>query len=232
MNRNFEVVVVDSRSSDGSVEILKKYEAEKKITLIEQKCSRGKGRQIAFQASTGEFVISNIDLDEVYPPEMISSVLELEPYARENLVMVNTSWQRLGAHGFTLAGRKILENLGGWRDLNYCEDIELWRRAARAGRYVWTARPMSVTKDAHGERFTVLGKARMRYTVYLSRLMVGTPSFGESERITTGQLIIYYIARFVALFKTSFKEKDFPDFDRFDRKYQIVEGELQKQQSS
>src|SRR3989442_5116656 len=63
---SFEVVVVDAESNDGSLEKLRRYSDEGRIKLIVNKCSRGRGRQIALENSSGEYVISNMDLDEIY----------------------------------------------------------------------------------------------------------------------------------------------------------------------
>lgn len=78
---SFEVVIVDNFSSDGTYEIIKGLCAEKGAKLLQRKCSRGKGRQIAFEASMGEVIISNLDTDEVYLPRLrlLLEVFELLP---------------------------------------------------------------------------------------------------------------------------------------------------------
>ena len=72
---DFEIIVVDGKSKDGSVEILRKYQKEGRIKLIERKCSRGLGRQIALENSSGDYVISGLDMDDIFTPA-ISSMLE------------------------------------------------------------------------------------------------------------------------------------------------------------
>jgi glycosyltransferase involved in cell wall biosynthesis len=43
----FEVIIVDSKSSDGSHQVLRRLESEGKIRLFVKNCSRGAGRQLA-----------------------------------------------------------------------------------------------------------------------------------------------------------------------------------------
>ena len=72
----FEVIVVDSLSSDGSSEILREYARSGKIKLIEKKCSRGKGIQIGFENSSGKYIISNLDMEDIFNPCLLSLLRE------------------------------------------------------------------------------------------------------------------------------------------------------------
>ena len=49
--RRLEVVVVDNLSADGSASSLRRLRDEGQIILIEKRCTRGEGRQLAFGAS-------------------------------------------------------------------------------------------------------------------------------------------------------------------------------------
>src|SRR2546428_13910234 len=64
----FEVIIVDNLSSDGSANILQDYSLREKITLIRRRCSRGRARQTAFENSSGDYVIANLDMDDVGRP--------------------------------------------------------------------------------------------------------------------------------------------------------------------
>ncbi|MDA4118704.1 MAG: glycosyltransferase, partial [Thaumarchaeota archaeon] len=201
-----EVIVVDGMSTDGSLELLKRYESEGKIRLIVKKSSRGRGRQLAFEYSTGNFILANVDLDEIYPSRMLEDLAALEPLAKEKMVMVNDRTVRSGSHGFTLCARDIITSLGGWMDLNYYEDYELWRRAATQGKYVWTVLPINIVKVAHPERKTMFGRQKHRYTGYVNKLRVGIPVFGDGEKPTASQEVVYSIAKSVSLFKRSYRD--------------------------
>ncbi len=139
MDQGFEVVVVDSLSTDGTREVLHEYERRGQITVIETKCSRGRGRQLAFLHSRGEYVISNVDLDCMYKPKF-AELLRSYHGACEGMLLlalsgsVKNAW---GPSGVILAPRSLIERLGGWRDLQAFEDADLCVRAARAGVYRW-----------------------------------------------------------------------------------------------
>jgi glycosyltransferase involved in cell wall biosynthesis len=125
---SFEIVISDSCSNDGSLEILKDMRDSGKIKLLIQKSTRGVGRQIAFEESKGEYIIQ-IDSDDVLKP---SSVRDLTNFYHKNfngfLMLVI---------GLSIAPRGLIATLGGWRDLQWGEDRDLWARAAEAGKFVY-----------------------------------------------------------------------------------------------
>lgn len=141
----FEVVVVDSFSNDGSFEVLQKFHDEGAIRLMRRKCSRGLGRQIAFENSKGEYVIANMDLDDTFRP-VLSKTLDFYLAKTKGKVLRVTDamkgsdvpWHR---QAVTIAPRGVVSSVGGWRDLNWGEDWDLWERAARVGVYRWTVIP-------------------------------------------------------------------------------------------
>jgi glycosyltransferase involved in cell wall biosynthesis len=122
-------VIVDSKSTDGSAAILRDYFASGKIKLIEQQCSRGRGRQLAFENSVGKYIISGVDMDDIYGPR-ISEML-VEYHSRYEGKMV-----RFGLCSTTVAPRDLIESLGGWNDMNWFEDSNLWNRAAKNNFFV------------------------------------------------------------------------------------------------
>lgn len=123
----FEVIVVDNMSNDGSEKYLKTLEKQGKIKLISARCTRGKGRQIAFENSKGEILIINIDMDTVYK-QKLDKVLEvyhcLEKKHSKLVLIFN---------GGAILSRKLIEEVGGWHDLQRGEDTELFWRLEMAG---------------------------------------------------------------------------------------------------
>jgi len=119
-----EIVIVDAESTDGQLPILKEYADNGLVKLIVKQCNRGEGRQIAFLESSGDYVISGVDTDDVIGPEL-GKLLEL--YHREYEGSV------LKAAGVTIAPRKAVDSLGGWRPLWGGEDFDFWKRAEAAG---------------------------------------------------------------------------------------------------
>lgn len=128
IDASFEVIVVDNCSRDGSQELLKVLSGEGRIKLIEQKCSRGKGRQLAFLASKGSYVIDQIDTDDVYK-KCLRSLIEFYHTYFEGFCML--------ADGFLMAPRSLLVDVNGWRDIQWGEDRDLWARIASKGKLVY-----------------------------------------------------------------------------------------------
>ena len=122
-DNSFEIVVVDNNSIDGSDEILESYDKKGHIKLISAKCSRGKGRQIAFENSTGETVITNMDMDTIFKPEL-AKVLELYKHHEKDYLLFK---------GGAIISRKLIEKVGGWHDLQRGEDTELVARLKKMG---------------------------------------------------------------------------------------------------
>jgi glycosyltransferase involved in cell wall biosynthesis len=125
---SFEIIVSDSCSNDGSLEILKKMRDSGKITLLIQKSTRGAGRQIAFKESKGEYIIQT-DTDDVLK---LSSIRDLASFYHKNF-----DGSLMLVIGLSIAPRKLIEILGGWRDLQWGEDRDLWARAAKVGKFVY-----------------------------------------------------------------------------------------------
>ena len=120
----FEVVVVDNKSNDGSEKILREFRMQGKIKLISTKCSRGRGRQIAFENSKGETLITNMDMDVIFKhklKELLKIYSQLDK-GKEFIVAP-----------VPIISHKIIENVGGWRDLQRDEDVELNYRLNKIG---------------------------------------------------------------------------------------------------
>ena len=127
----FEVVVVDNFSRDGSREILQEYASNRAIKLIERRCSRGKGRQIAFEESVGDYILSGVDLDDVFRPVFTRLLEGYHRFFEGQCLFMS------GKHeAITVIPRTLVEVVGGWRDVPGGEDIDLWARVANEGRLV------------------------------------------------------------------------------------------------
>lgn len=194
---SFEIVVVDNLSNDGSLEILRSLDKQGRIHLIEQKCSRGRGRQLAFEASVGSYVLDQIDLDDVYKP----CFKELVAYYHKNcegLVM--------GAKAFLMGPREVLESVGGWRDLQYGEDRDLWDRITDAGK--WAGGPPELARETrlevkrHGSG-SLLHRIRYQYERARDLYRVGKSPLDGAERKSFSYLLLLLLA-VVAYFRSQF----------------------------
>lgn len=124
----FEYIVVDSKSKDNSMDIMRGYAAShENITILQKRCIRGIGRQIAFKKSKGEFIIQ-VDTDTRYLP-IWKRFLDVSREKYYNLAIQ-------AIYG-GIYPRKILKEVGGWRDFQYAEDFDLWMRIWKIGKMKW-----------------------------------------------------------------------------------------------
>ena len=134
---SFEIVIVDSHSTDESAQLLSRYASNGTIKLISRKCNRGKGRQVAFENSVGDYILAHFDMDIYYNPRL-KELLKAYHQKYDGLLLCVDNLRDEGAASLMIAPRKLLTSIGGWRDLQVGEDWELWRRAWEQGAYRWT----------------------------------------------------------------------------------------------
>jgi len=203
----FEIVVSDNLSNDGSQEILQEYAEGGKIRLFRQKCSRGAGREIAFENARGEYIVSGIDADDAMIPNRLSPLLEFYHEKCEGNLL------RLQWSGIVIAPTELVRTLGGWRDLQWAENWDICERAARIGKYSWTIfrvkdaiilegskRFSGIHKDL--ETNSVIRKNRIRYRKYLDelRLRERHGPFEDGEAFGIGRGVDYILARVSLLY--------------------------------
>jgi glycosyltransferase involved in cell wall biosynthesis len=220
---SFEVVVVDAESTDGSLEKLRRYSDEGKIKLIVRKCSRGRGRQLAFEGSSGKYIIANVDLDEIYRASL-NDMLKFYHTNCEGMVVLNVFDSARNLRGFqnvTVAPADAVREIGGWHDLQYGEDWEFWARAAKAGRYGWTVFPLVDSLNYHTERKTNLNKLRLRFTIYREAARCGRPILREEVNTNTSQRLFVVLASVIAPFYESYRDPFYKVFKCYDEAYRI-----------
>jgi glycosyltransferase involved in cell wall biosynthesis len=219
----FEIIIVDSKSDDGTTEILKEYADKGLIKLIVEKCSRGRGRQIAFQNSEGKHVIANMDLDDIFMPKL-KALLDFYHKRCEGKILLaikGTSKKLRGLQNTTIGDRDIIEKLGGWRNLQWAEDWDLWSRAAKKGLYVWTVFPFVKKVSLHTERKRIITRFLFRYVKYMELLRLGRPVFSHNEKVTLSQKLTLFLAKVSALTKEKYHDEFNKIFDSYDRRYYI-----------
>jgi hypothetical protein len=127
--RAMEFVVCDSKSNDGTPEVIQRYsDFFKTLKIISKRCTRGEGRWIAFKNSTGRYIIQ-VDLDTVYNDAWGEFVKWHRRYLPDFVV------QTMGSGIYP---RGIIERVGGWKNLNYSEDLDMWIKLARIGKLRWS----------------------------------------------------------------------------------------------
>ncbi|EHI48726.1 glycosyl transferase [SAR116 cluster alpha proteobacterium HIMB100] len=130
LNDDFEIVVVDGGSTDGSVDILKKLEVRlDRLRLIElprdKKRKLGTDRNISIENAKGDYVLLHLDCDDLYYPSILDWVkvfLWIEAaYGPDILV---------SGEQINMGRRSFLLKHGPYKNLHF-EDRELWTRLDR-----------------------------------------------------------------------------------------------------
>ena len=219
--RKVEVVVADNMSNDGSREILHQFRDRRSITLIERKCSRGEGRQLAFEASKGNYVLSHMDCDDVFDAGGLDSLIDLYHAKYEGMLVMTQKKGSDEASNITIAPRSLLDALGGWRDLNWGEDWDLWARAGGLAKYAFAPYPLD--KPPHqsikvrpGVYRGLRSSFNMRSRKYTDAIRTGRRMFKPGERISIPQKVVYYLAKGgVAIRRNYLTPVPDPDFSEF-----------------
>lgn len=223
IDNRYEVVVVDNKSTDGSRSILREYARDGKIRLFEKKCSRGRGRQIAFEKSMGQYVISNLDLDDIFKPKLLELVDLYHARSEGNLLRATMDedparW----AQTVTIAPRDLLLLLGGWPNLQLFEDWYLWARAGKLNRFSWTVFPLAINDTSHPERKTPRGKLMFRYFRYRESMRLGWPiSFSKGEKVWVAQRVAKALAQLSLPFLESYRGTVDLLFQPFDPSFKV-----------
>ena len=121
----YEVIVVDSKSTDGSLGKLLDYaERTKNMKVISRKCLRGMGWQMAFDHSIGSIIVI-VALDTIYNEKWYQAVKMFE---EKGFPFALHMWYS------EIYPRNLLYEVGGWRNIQYSEDMEIRARLARIGK--------------------------------------------------------------------------------------------------
>jgi len=139
-----ELIVVDQMSDDGSREILERYDRAGLIRLYLQPVkNRGLGRQYAFERSSGEYIISSVDMDDEMKPLLRQAIGFYHKFFEGDFMLMT---------GFSIAPRKLIEEIGGWRDLQCHQDWDIWMRAAAIKKFVFVPFDIDQFRTSHSAR--------------------------------------------------------------------------------
>lgn len=133
----FEVVVVDGGSTDGSRDILRSLQKEypnlQAILDRSDECDHlGGDRNISFEESRGEYILESLDADDRYFDGVIEDFAaiyhELESAIDRPFFLSGT--------GINMAPRQLLLDVP-YYDLGGAEDRDLWRRLFAREALIW-----------------------------------------------------------------------------------------------
>jgi hypothetical protein len=149
-----------------------------------------------------------MDCDDIFDSKGLDALIRIYHDRYDGLMMM-TKKLKGGSSNVTIAPRELLLCLGGWRNINWMEDWDLWARAAVVGKYVNYPYPSSnpphkVIRVRWNERSTSLIRRLLaRYGKYRDCYRIGRPPFTADEHIAASQKMIYMCAKMAVRIKRS-----------------------------
>ncbi len=214
---SIEVIVVDNLSTDGSKEILSDYHQRGLIMCIERRCTRGRGRQIALEASRGKYILAHLDCDDVFSAPGIVDLLARYHKDYEGLMLVTKRTENDERSNITI-GPADLFRLLGWRDVNWFEDWDIWNRARAMDKYRFLDYPEAIPphksiKVRISRRRGLVSRNVMTFGRYRDMYRIGRTIFPR-QRPSLGQRLLFKAARAdVFLRRSKLEPVPDPSFD-------------------
>jgi glycosyltransferase involved in cell wall biosynthesis len=212
-----EVIIADNFSTDGSNEILHEYAAQGQVRLLEVAASRGIARQEMLKQARGTYILSHMDCDDIFSTKALAGFIESYRKNYDGL-MIMTKRPTEEASNITVAPKELLQSIGGWRDIQWGEDWDLWERAYEVGKYRFVPYPSVPLHDfilVRRERQSgARRKLSHRYLKYRDMLRVGRRPFQKGEHRSVLQRMAVALAiTSVTLNRSRLKPIKYQDFD-------------------
>lgn len=151
LDEKYEIIIVDNYSTDNTLEKLTEWSKNSMISIIQAKSSRGLGRHIGVEMAKGEYIISQLDCDEEFKPILQKITTIYESRFSDILLTFNKDEKIM----FFVAPRKLLSQVGNYRDLNYHEDRDLYWRCHQIGKFGYYGNTeYLVQKHQRGKKFS------------------------------------------------------------------------------
>ncbi len=111
LGEEFELIVIDDGSDDGSQEILKRFESSREIKLVIHRENRGLGEALksGFAQSAGEWILV-LDADLTFSPRQILQLIENQRWNLSDMVS-GSPWLDSQAGSDVLFWRRALSRL-------------------------------------------------------------------------------------------------------------------------
>lgn len=136
INDDYEIVIVDDGSSDGSLAALEKLRLNNPALQVyalprDRKRKLGLTRNYSIERARGEYVLLHLDCDDVYGPyieDFVKAFHQVEKSIGRDILLS-------GQH-INMGRRDFLLKHGAYRNIFRGEDRDLWSRLAATGAYI------------------------------------------------------------------------------------------------
>lgn len=190
LDGEYEVVVIEGYSEDGTYEVLRSFESPR-FRIFRLKGNRGKARQYALERSSGKYVLA-LDADQVYTN--LDAMLE-DYYRKYSMYAITTGVSSMPI----LSPRHILLKVGGWRDLHYMEDFDLWARLAAECSFLYVPGWERIfgphLRDHKSFRGNLLSRFLKRVELYRDSYTAGFPGKASTFRDQVPHLLGEFLAK-------------------------------------
>lgn len=133
IDSRFEVLVIDDGSTDGSLKILRRLEAEHSLLRVIKSNNNNlaEARNESFRKANGEYVLESLDCDDYYNNGILDFIKvyhQIEEVRQDKFYLKGVS--------INMAPRELLLEYP-YRSLGYGEDRDLWRRLFSDDKIIW-----------------------------------------------------------------------------------------------
>lgn len=133
IDEEYEVLVIDDGSTDGSFDILEEFDAEYDNFrfIMGDNDNIAEARNHGFREANGQYILDSLDVDDKYD-EAIQDFVEVFHQLESNM----GDDLYLKGHSINMSSKKM-QLAYPFRSMTYGEDPDRWRRLSAADKIVW-----------------------------------------------------------------------------------------------
>lgn len=215
---NFEIIIIDDGSSDGSFQILKEqYEQEEKIILLKQSHSGvSKARNLGLKHASGEW-LAFLDSDDFFHADKLEKQIELikqnpqykichceEIWIKDGVrINPHKKHQKIGGDVFprsvelcsisistALVHKSLFEELGNFDEsMLACEDYDLWLRFTAKNETLFHPEHLTTKFGGHADQLSKKHWGMDRFRIYALDKILKSNTLNKEQELLTKQTL-------------------------------------------